>query len=317
MPHFVPGDFHVDKLLSNVGLAWRNKEYIGTNILPTVNVKNETDLYAEYDKADWFRDEVRKRAAGTPAARIGLGVTLTASYTAEEYAIAAAIPWRVKNNADSILSLNTQVTQLLADAILRARERRISTLLFEDGTASNWTSNTALTGNNQWNNYTAADSTPISDIDTGIKTVIENTAGHYPTDIVMGKDVYWKLRRHPEIIDHAYAGGDRGPKTITPGKIGEIFGIPNVHVGYARYNTSAEGATASYSDIWGKHCWIGFNNKTPSMWTPSAVYQFRVRYRVRSWFNDEDEADIIEAGEIVDEKLISASCGYLITSAVA
>lgn len=316
MPHLVPGDFHVDKLLGNVGLKWKNPAYIGSNVVPVVTVMNETDKYADWGKSAWFRDEVKRRAAGDAAGRIGLDVTLTNTYTAEEFAIAAAIPWRVKKNADSALKLNIQVTELLADAILRARDRRISSLIF-DNTGTTW-HETTLTGTDQWSD--ADDSDPISDIDAGVKSVLKKSAGHYPTDMVLGVETYWKLRRHPEIVKHIFAGGDKGPQNVTPAMIGRVFDIPNVHVGYSQYTADLPGtaeASVTYTDIWGKHCWIGFCNKTPSMWTPSAVYQFRVQQQTRTWMDTEGKSDIIEVSEIVDEKLIAKDCGYLIINAVA
>lgn len=320
MPTLTPGDVHVNALLTNVGLRWKNTSYIGDQICPIVPVKNKTDVYATWGKSAWFRDEARGVAPGASAPRVGMNVTLTNTYTCETYKIAYPLPRELKANADSALQLQARATEICTDKIMLAREIRASTMFFEAGSPSNWSYNTTLSGNDQWNNYTAGDSSPVTDIDTGIASVEDESAGLRANTIVMGVAVWRKVRRHPEIIELVFGGGYSDSKIVTPDLFAKAFEVDRVLIGRAMYTTDEEDTDDSgitYSNIWGKHCWIGHVTSTPSALEPSAAYMFREFFRVRSWYDDDTDTDFIEASESIDEVLISASCGYLIAAAVA
>lgn len=315
MPHMVPGDVHVNKLLTNVGHRFKNTAYIADQCAPILDVKNETDYYATWYKSIWFRDEAMHRAPGAPAPRIMPNIKTDNTYACEDYALAAGIPGRLKRNTDSQIKLQASVTELLTDKIQLSRERRVATMMTTEG---NWTSYTTLTGDDQWDKYDT--SSPIGDIDTGCDAVDDNTAAYLDKAIVFGIDAWRKFRRHPEIIRFCYGEGSDRTTIVTPALVARAFEVDKVLIGRAVYTASKEGtaeASVAYTKIWSDYCWIGHVNKAPSITTPSAAYLFRNLYRVRSWFDDDADSDVIEVSEIIDEVVTSADCGYLISDCVA
>lgn len=320
MPTLTPGDVHVNKLLSNVGLRWKNPFYAADQVCPIVGVGNKTGLYQSWGKSAWFRDEAREVEPGASAPRVGMNVTLTDSFKCETYKIAYPLPREIKKNADSVLQLQARATEMCTDKIMLAREIRAADLfeMAPDDTPSAWTYNTTLSGTSQWNDKD--DSDPITDIDTAIASVEDQTCGHLANTMIIGKVPWRALRRHPEIISLIYGGGAKGPKIVTTAQLAQAFELDRVIVGRAMKTTDEEDTDDSgitYANIWGKHCWIGHVTKAPSILEPSAAYFFREFYKVRSWYDDDTDTDFVEASESIDEVLISAACGYLIAAAAA
>lgn len=315
MPRLVPSDVHVNAL-TKYGMRWKNPDvnYISEDIFPDVPVKKETDLYFEWYKSAWFRDEVEEIAAGDPVPRAGMDVHTTA-YTCKEYGLGTVIPKRVKDNSDSNLKLQLRKTEWLTNKLDLARERRVAANLFS---ASVWTHTEALAGVSQWNDY--SNSSPIAKIQERIDTVGTNTAGLLANTMVMGYEVWTKLKWHPEIIRAIFGEGSNTATIVTPALVAKIFDLKKVLIGQAVYTASAEGtaeASVSYTKIWGKKCWIGFVTSSASIDTPTAGYNFLKSYRVRQYHEQHTENDVIEAREICVIKQIANDCGYLITAAVA
>ena len=67
MPQPTSSDVHVDAILSNVSIAFMQEAYafVAGRMFPTVNVLKQTDKYFTYSQADFFRDQVQRRADGT------------------------------------------------------------------------------------------------------------------------------------------------------------------------------------------------------------------------------------------------------------
>jgi hypothetical protein len=318
MAQLLPSEVHVNKYLTNVGVMYKNLNYIGDQIFPILKVEKESDYYPIWGKPVWFRDEAGHRAANGSAPEVAPNMSNT-TYQCEEYAIRSRIPERLRANADSELKLQQRFTELLTQKIMLARERRVATAI---NTYTNWTSYTSLSAATYWSNYDSSDSKPVTDIDTGMAAVEDNTAGLPANTMVMGVEVWRKLRRHPEILRLCFGPGADRDMIVTPQLLARAFELERVLVGRSHYTASKEVETASegsetYTKIWGDYCWIGHVTSTPSMLEASAGYLFRQTYKVRSWFSDDANADIFEVYERIDEKVVSAACGYLISDLIA
>src|SRR3990172_4493360 len=108
MPGFQPDirDVHVDKLLTQISVGYRNEKYISQQVAPQVLVEKESDIIPQYVKDFWFRDVARMIAPGELAPRSGFNVDNTLKYSVDEYAIAKEIPDRLRNNTDEPYDLD-------------------------------------------------------------------------------------------------------------------------------------------------------------------------------------------------------------------
>jgi hypothetical protein len=326
MPHPTPASVRSNKLLENVCYRTINKSYMATNLWPIIPVKREGDKFGFWPASQFLRNEAQyPKAAGTPAAQVGIVPDLTRSYTCEEYALAIVLPSRVKTNAESVLQLEARAAERVMDAIRMGLEIRVATAC---GTAANWTySNVTLATTLLWSAPTTSD--PVKDIDLLISNVEDNCL---ETCNVAGTDVKtWRyLRRHPSITALIFGPGADRPLIVTPQLFAQVFELDEFYVGRAIYTSSPEG-TAEGSitklKIWANNpqastqtgqFWAGHKPAGGvSIIEQTAGAIFRSSLRVRSWFADAPDADIIEASECVDEIIVSANAGGVIVPTVA
>lgn len=289
-------DVHVDAIMTNISVAYRNANYIGERIFPRVSVAKKSDSYFVYPKSAWLRDEVKTRAPGTEANRGDYEIT-TSSYVALTYAIAKLVPDEVRLNADAPLRPDVEATEWTVDQLLRAQERRIA--LLTTGGSALWAY--AASPTTQWSSDV---SDPWGDIDNAINGVV-GSIGVFPNTFVCSWDVWRHLRQHPDFLDRVKYQREGG--RVETSDISAWFNLPNVLVGTQLYDAAKEGQTSSPTMIWGDAVWIGYVTPSPALMTPSAGYVFEWQNReVRRYRLDTNHADLIEAQHSVDE-VISAS----------
>lgn len=300
---------HTDAILSNISVMYRNAQFVGLQMLPVVPVKKESDKYYIYNsKADRFRIPDTLRAPKTESKTVDWKVT-TGTYQCEEHALNDLIDDREKANADKPLNLAVDTTEFLTDLILLAQEKRIADYLSSETYMTNYTT---LSGTDQWSDYSNSD--PVGDIETG-KETIHGKIFQFPNTLLLGQQVYNKLKHHPDVIDR-FKYVKKG--IITPDMLADLFEVERVIVGASGYNTAKEGQTASYSYLWGKVAILAYVEKKPGIKKPSLGYTFQSRkFKVRKARIETKHSDWIEASHVVDEKLVSVDCGYLIKAAVA
>lgn len=300
-------DVHQDAILTNVSIKYANGDAIADIVMPRVKVAKESDKYYKYTRD--FRIPDTHRAIGSESKKIGWNVT-TDTYFCEEYALHDDIYDRIRDNVDNPLDLDVDTTENITDALIRDREKRVADILFSSSYVTNYTT---LTGSDQWNDYAGSD--PIGDIETGMQSVRE-ACGRTPNTVVMGRQVMSELRNHPDLLERIKYT-QKG--VVTADLLSSLIeGNPRVVVGDLMYDSSQEGGTESLGYIWGKKVLIAYVEQSPSLRSMSLGYQFYSEDRItRQWREDKIRADRVEVGEVSDEKLISADCGYLIVDAVA
>lgn len=300
-------DVHVDAILSGVSVRYTNEELIADQVLPVVPVKKESDKYFKYTR-DW-RLPQSKRALGAEANEVEWNVT-TDTYSCEEYALKDIIPDRVRDNADAPLNLDVDTTEYLTELISVGREKRVADIVFVAGTYGSQTS--ALAGANRWDDYAGSD--PVGDVRSA-KAVVHAASGKMPNVMIVGIQVHLKLLDHPDILERIKYT-QRG--VITEDILAALFEVDKYVIGKALYDSSQEGGDESLGYIWGKSVALIYAESSPGIKKVSFGYQFQSRgFRVKKWREEKRDGDFVEAGEIRDEKIVAAACGYLYTTVVS
>lgn len=289
-------DVHVDAVLSNISVAYKNDNYLADQVFPRVPVNKKSDLFFTFPKQQWQRNDVELRAPGARARLADYAIT-TASYVAKTYALAHLIPDEVRLNSDAPLQPDVNATEFVTDALLRAQEIRVAALT--TGGSGTWVYSASPT--TQWSSDTAA---PWSDINTALNGVV-SVIGRMPNTMVMSWDVWRYLRQHPDFLERIKYTRPSG--TVEPSDLTTWFGINKVLVGTQLYDPAREGATGSPSYIWGDGVWIGYVPAAPALMTPAAGYVFEWQTRQVNRFRlDPEHSDMIEATHSVAE-VVSAS----------
>jgi len=318
MPNPLPSTLHVDQLLTNISIAYKNPEYIADQIFPIVPVQKQSDIIPQYDQSHWFRDEAKLRAPGTKSAGGGWKVTTSAKYFCDRYSIRKEISDELRKNADAPFNLDRDATEWVADKLQMRREVAFATDFF---TTNIWgTDKVGGVDFTQWSDY--ANSSPLTDIDS-YKDTVEGLIGREPNVLVMGKEVWLQLKWHPDLVDlikYTQVG------QVTIDLFRTLTEFDKVLIGRSIYTTSAEGtaeASVTYSRIWGKNALMIYVPDRPSLLTPAAGYTFvwqvvpnALQY-IKRMRDEEREVDIIEGNTYFDQKITGSNAGLFMSGAVA
>jgi hypothetical protein len=325
MPQPSINQVHIDAILTNISVAYIQKaeNYIADKVFPVVPVDKKSNKFFKYDKNDWFRDEAQRRADATESAGSGYSLS-TDTYNADVWAFHKDVGDQTVANADVPLAPLREAAEFVTNRMLLRREAQFMTDFFTTGvwgTDTTGVSGTPSTNEfKQWSDF--ANSDPLEDIEAGKEKVL-STTGMEANTLVLGYQVFRKLKNHPDLVDRIkYTTRD----VITEQVMASLFGVDRVLVAKSVKATNNEGAAGAYAFNVGKSALLCHVAPTPGLLTPSAGYIFAwtgisgglgatigtSQFRMESL-----KATRVEAEMAFDNKLVSADLGYYMSSVVA
>ena len=90
MPNPTANALHVDSLLTNMSIGYKNLSYIADEAFPIVPVQKQSDIIPQFDQSHWFRDQAVIRAPGPKSQRAGWKVTTDETYYCQRFSFGAA-----------------------------------------------------------------------------------------------------------------------------------------------------------------------------------------------------------------------------------
>ena len=312
MPQPTVSDVHVDAILTNMSVAYMQEAYafVASRAFPQVNVQKQSDKYFTYSQADFFRDQVQLRADGTQSAGTGYSLS-TATYSAEVYALHKDIGDQVRANSDAPLDPDMDATRFLTQQMLIRQEVEWAAAAFGTGI---W--GTDSTPSTLWD---AASSTPIADVETAKNTVLTNT-GYVPNTVIMSYKVFSALMDNADIVDRIKY---TSTESVSEDLLARMFNVDRVLIMAGTYNTAAEGATASYSQIGDKDVLVCYTPANPGLMQPSAGYTMvwsglsagmGTSSAISRFRLEPEKADRIEIEAAWDTKIVSSALGYFLSN---
>ncbi len=319
MPQPTLNQVHIDKPLTRISVAYLQSQenFVAPRVFPQIPVEKKSDKYFVLTKADWFRDEAKPRPDATESAGSGFAVS-NDSYLCEVFAIHKDVGDQLIANADNPLNPRRDATEFVTQRMLIRQEKQWAADFFTTGVwATDVVGGTDFT---QWSDQTGSD--PISDIELGKETILQNT-GFLPNTLVLGYQVFRHLKEHPSILNKIQFVREA---LIDEQALARIFGVRNLFVARAVENTAAEGATASFSFISGKNALLCYVEPNPGLLRPSAGYTFvwtgisegfGTTVAVSRFRMENLKAERVEAQMAWDNKVVGSDLGYFFSAAVA
>ena len=294
---------HVDTLLTNISIKYRNEEYIWDKVFPKLDVKKRSDLYRVYERN--FRLPETSRANKGKSNEHNFNVS-TASYILERHALKDYVSAEDEENWD-LNSLMADTTEELTDVIQRRMEKKTADLF----TTTNWSLNVSLAAAAAWNLDTVA-SNPIPVVDTAATTIIFNS-GHKPNYGIVPREAFIGVKNHQSVLDRIKYTSAEITKTMIAG----LFDLDELLTPMSSIDTSAEGQAAAISSIYGDIAFVGFKPNRPGFLIPSAGYMFtKSDQKVRRWRDDERDSQAIEVDVSFLPRIVSSLSGYLIKDVI-
>lgn len=312
---------HIDKVLTNISVAWPNNGFVGENLFPSVTVMKQSDKYYIFGREGW-KPEDDLRAPGTVANEIpGLQVSLD-SYYAQEHALQMPVTDEERKNVDSPLAPDRDATETLTSKIMLGREVAMKNLVT---TAANYASGLSVTlsGTSQWSDYTNSD--PIANMRTA-KSAIHARIFMEPNVAIIPYQVMTILEDHPDFIERIKYS-ERG--IVTKELIASIIGVEKIIVPGVGINNAALGQAVSLGYLWGKDVIFAWVPPRAGMKIPAFGYEYTWEGQyVDRWRETQRKSDLIRCQRAYDLKLVAqgdpgtadagkAIAGYVIKAAVA
>ncbi len=312
------GDVHVNALLTNMSIAYRNGQYVWDKIFPPVPVTKQSDIVPRFDKGNWLRNVAKVRGPGTLASRSGFTVDNTMTYFAKNWAIGKATPDEVLQNADEVYDMDMAGMEWVTDQINLALEYQVAAVAM---LYTSWTSYvTGTTDFVKWDDYSASE--PIKDIRKGIRTVHQLGVPR-PNVVVMGEIVWDRLADNPDFLDRIKGAASAGnPAIVTKQLMASVLEVEEVVVGDAIRVSSGEAYTDTLTPIMDDDLLVLYRPPTPARMKPAGGYTFYWRpmtggapIYIRRYREEAERQTVIEAHSYFDPKVTSADAGYFFVDA--
>ncbi len=289
---------HVDKLLSNVSVKYKNMEYIADQVFATVPVKTDSDKYRVYARN--FKIPHTDRAPKAAAREHGFDVS-NSSYLLTEHALKSYVGDEEADNYD-IADLRADTVEELTDTIMRMKEKKLADLM----TTTSWSLGVSLAAANAWTaNTTVSDPIPL--MDTASTTIINNS-GMKPNMAVVPRAAFVSAKNHISVLDRVKYTS----REMTPAMLAGLFDLESVLVPVSAYDSADDGVAESIAAIF-THVFVGYKPASAGPLKPAAGYFFeKTLPRVRRWRDEERKAEAIEVQIKFQPKVVASLTGYLI-----
>lgn len=290
---------HVDTLLSNMSVKYRNNLYIAMEVFPELPVKKTSDLFRVYERNFRLPDTIRAKGASSREHDFDVS---SAAYNLERHSLKNYVSDTDQDNYD-LADLRAEMTEELTDVILRRLEKSVADLF----TTTNWSLNVSLAAGANFNANTVT-SNPIPVFDTGATTVINNS-GLKPNFGILPRDGYIGCKNHQSVLDRVkYTSAEMTEKMLAA-----LLDLEQLLVPLASIDTAAPGATSSISAIFGDNAFLGYKPKSAGPLKASAGYIIRKNIpMVKKWRDEEREAEAIEVNMEYSARIVASLSGYLI-----
>ena len=264
---------HIDRALTNISVAYTQgaDAFIADKVFPVIPVVKQSDIYFQYSKADFFRNEVTERGRGAESAGGDWNLTTADPYHCRKFAFHYDITQEEKVNYDSPINVDRDTTEWLTQKMLLKREVDFTSKFFKTGV---WGKDITADGVTikKWSNPL---SDPIKAVTDEMLIMAENT-GKKPNYIVMAPDVFYALKNHDIIMDRIKYT-QKG--IITLDLIASLFEVDNVYIPWAIYNSGPtkpvyDQTNISMNFLYKGSMLLGYRANRPSLKEPTGGYIF-------------------------------------------
>lgn len=319
---------HVDAALTDfaVGYMQSAQNFAAMRTFLPIPVMKQSDKYFVWDAGAFNRDTLEKVVGSTKTPRATRKVS-TDTYFADIYKGGEAVSYAARDNSDPAVNLEQSATRMAMNSGLIKLERLFAQSALVTGVWGNEATGVAGSpSTGQFKQWSDAASDPINDIQNAIDAAALKS-GFKPNVLTLSYPVFVALKNHPEFVDRIKYGQTPGSAAVVNEQaIAALFGLDEVIVSSAIYNTANEGATAANAYCFGKTALLSYRPASVDLMTPCAGAAFSWNghtagavdgVAIDSFDDNDAEETIYRAKVSTDFKVTGSEMGYLFLSAVA
>lgn len=302
-------------------LAASRAGFVAQRILPVVNVAKQAGVFGSVPLGSLLQPSETRRAPGSGYSR-GTWTFSTTSFSCEEHGHEEPVDDRQAAMYAEYFDAELVATQRSIDAILRKAEIRVAALIYNTSTWTGSTLTTAIT--NEWDDY--ANATPITDVMNASQRVF-NGCGFHANALLLNRKQFKHACQCDDIKEAIHsqgAGQSIRMSEITPQLLASALDLDYVLVADAAYNSAKEGQTVVPAAVWSDEymmvCRVATTNDIAEPcigrtfhWSEDGSQPGGT---IESYRDETVRSEIIRARFDVDEVVLLAAAGHLISNAL-
>jgi hypothetical protein len=304
------------------GVVEQAKDYeaglIGVQAMPILDVPVRAGQYPSFvlKEGQLLKSDVKNRAAYSAYAR-GTRAFNQDTYTALEYGYEEAVDDTVTLDVARFFDAEVIAAKLAKRKLLLAHELRVAAKLFDNSTFTATNSGTAYTVANLATFDVGADVQEATDRLLAKGESVTNLKAIIPYPV-------WTRIRASTKFQNRLRGAGISSDTILNASTqaaAEVFGVSEVLIGRASYDTAPEGVAFAAGNVWANtFIWVGSVTQASSgFFGGGAAFtlnwsEYGPAIGVSTYREEAIKSNIVRASQYTAEKVVNANAGQLITT---
>ena len=291
---------------------------IGTGVMPILDVPVRAGQYPSFvlKEGQLLKSDMKNRSPYSAYAR-GTRAFVQDTYTALEYGYEEAVDDTVTLDVARFFDAEVIAAKLAKRKLLLAHELRVAAKIFDSGTFTATNSGTAYTTAN------LATFDAGQDVQEAIDRLLSKGESTTNLKVVIPYPVWTRIRASTK-FQNRLRGTGLSTDTILNASTqaaAEVFGVSEVLIGRASYDSAPEGVAFSASNAWANtFIWVG------SVTQASAGYfgggagftlnwsEYGPAIGVSTYREEAIKSNIVRASQYTAEKVVNANAGQLVTT---
>jgi hypothetical protein len=291
---------------------------IGTRVMPILNVPVLAGQYPSFKlkEGQLLKSDVKVRDPYSTFPR-GTRSFTQETYTALEYGYEEAVDDVIAADVSRFFDAEVVAAKLSRRKLLLAHELRVAGQIFNTG---NFTSTAAGTA------YTTANLATFDiaeDVQLALDRMISNGESTANTRVVIPYPVWTRARASTKFQNRLRGAGISSDTILNASTqaAAEVFGVSEVLIGRAAYDSAAEGVAFSSSNVWANtYVWVGNVTESGAGYFGGGAgftlnwSQYGPAVGVFTYRDESIKSNIVRASHYVAEKVVNTNGGQLIAT---
>lgn len=286
-------------------------DFVGTQVLPIFETERREAKFSAITRESILRTQDTKRALKSAYNRDDYEAE-DKSYECWEHGVEQLVDDVERAMYANDFDADMHAVQIGKLRLMITQEQRYASLLFNTGTWTGASLYTDLT-----NDWDGTDATPIDDVQAA-KEKVRTLVGIEARAMLIGKVTLNNLLKHADVVDNI-------KYTVIPtmaakrAALAALLDIDEMFVGNGVYNSAAEGASYSGSDIWSDdYALIFVRSRGAGLASPGLGRTFLWtadspdNLTVEQYREEQVRSDVFRVRQNVDELVFDASFGHLL-----
>lgn len=304
------------------GVVEQAKDYeaglIGTAVMPILDVPVRAGQYPSFvlKEGQLLKSDVKNRAPYGSFAR-GTRAFNQDTYTALEYGYEEGVDDTISLDVARFFDAEVIAAKLAKRKLLLAHELRVAAKIFD---------NTVFTATNSGTAYTTANLATFdagADVQEAIDRLLAKGESTSNLKVVIPYAVWTRIRASTKFQNRLRGAGISSDTILNASTqaAAEVFGVAEVLIGRASYDTAPEGVAFASGNVWSNALiWVGsVTQASAGFFGGGAGFtlnwsEYGPAIGVSTYREEAIKSNIVRASHYTAEKVVNANAGQLITT---